>query len=72
MTNKKVIKLINRRDELFRRVIMLDLTKEQKHLDDSIEREYWHYGYSMALDDILRNFNLEEKIKEGDRNGYIS
>lgn len=38
------------------------LTKEQKHLDkETIERAYWHYGYGMALYDVLRNFKLEEK-----------
>ena len=25
--------------------------REQKHLDDGIERLYWHYGYLMALKD---------------------
>jgi len=29
-------------------------SKEQKHLDTcSIERIYWHYGYLIALKDIL-------------------
>lgn len=61
MSEEKVKRLIIRRDGLFKRVIMLGLNKEQKHLDNSIEREYWHYGYAMALDDTLRNFNLKEK-----------
>ena len=31
-----------------------DICEEQKHLDSgSIERGYWHYGYAMALRDIL-------------------
>lgn len=34
------------------------LTKEQKHLDWGVERDYWHYGYAMALDDVLRNFEV--------------
>jgi hypothetical protein len=30
---------------------------EQKHLyEGSSERVYWHYGYAMALRDILRIF----------------
>ncbi len=31
-----------------------EIFKEQKHLDKgSIERTYWHYGYLIALSDIL-------------------
>ena len=30
---------------------------EQKHLDDGTqERVYWHYGYMVALRDVLRFF----------------
>ena len=38
------------------------LTKEQKHLDaGTVERDYWHFGYAMALADIMRSFTLLEK-----------
>lgn len=31
------------------------LMADQKHLDDgSPERAYWHYGYAVALRDVLR------------------
>lgn len=30
-------------------------THEQKHLDNgSVERTYWHYGYMVALKDVLK------------------
>ena len=32
--------------------------KEQNHLDGgSVERTYWHYGYAVALGDVLRLLN---------------
>jgi len=35
------------------------LMKEQKHLDNNTEaRAYWHYGYAIALNDVLNNFYL--------------
>lgn len=28
---------------------------DQRHLDEgTVERAYWHYGYAMALADVLR------------------
>lgn len=31
------------------------VTVEQKHLDEgSVERTYWHYGYMVALRDVLK------------------
>lgn len=31
-----------------------NICEEQKHLDaDSVEQAYWHYGYAVALKDIL-------------------
>jgi len=31
------------------------VSEEQKHLDDgTIERQYWHYGYYIAINDVLR------------------
>jgi len=36
--------------------------KEQGHLDTgSVERYYWHYGYAVAITDIL---NLLQKVLE--------
>ena len=33
-----------------------EVVDEQKHLNDrSVERAYWHYGYMIALRDVLRN-----------------
>ena len=32
-----------------------EIAKDQKHLDSCTpERAYWHYGYLMALRDVLR------------------
>jgi hypothetical protein len=31
------------------------MVEEQRHLEEgSAERAYWHYGYMMALQDVLR------------------
>ena len=38
-----------------------EIIREQKHLDKRTERDYWHYGYLMALKDIIRNFILVDK-----------
>jgi len=57
----KFSNLLNRHDKLIIRAFKLGLTEEQKHLDEGVEREYWHYGYAMAISDILNNFRLEEK-----------
>lgn len=33
---------------------------EQKHLDEgSIERAYWHYGYMVALRDVIQFLTLD-------------
>jgi hypothetical protein len=38
--------------------------KEQRHLDEGTsERIYWHYGYMIALQDVLR-FLTGEKLTE--------
>ncbi len=31
-----------------------NIDKEQKHLDEGPESHYWHYGYLMALKDIMK------------------
>ena len=60
----KELTLIGRANTLLARAKELGLTKEQKHLDkNTIEREYWHYGYAIALMDVYKNFRLTE-IKE--------
>lgn len=42
--------------------------REQKHLDEGTrERFYWHYGYMVALRDVLR-FLKGEKLINPDRN----
>jgi hypothetical protein len=34
---------------------------EQKHLDEgSVERAYWHYGYMVAIQDVLRLLSKED------------
>ena len=38
--------------------------REQKHLDDGIERLYWHYGYLMALKDIEALYLKTQKQNE--------
>jgi len=53
--------LTNRMERLLKRAQHLGLTEEQKHLDEGLEREYWHYGYAIALRDILRNFHLKAR-----------
>lgn len=36
-----------------------ECTVEQKHLDEgSTQRAYWHYGYLMALNDVMGMFSL--------------
>lgn len=37
--------------------------EEQKHLDNGEARDYWHYGYMMAIRDILNSFDVKEKKK---------
>ncbi len=38
-----------------------EVMSEQKHLDEgSPERAYWHYGYMVALRDVLKS--LDTKI----------
>lgn len=37
--------------------------EKQSHLADGIERVYWHYGYMVALMDILRLLK-KSKIQE--------
>ena len=60
MQKTKLDILIERRDKLMEDA--KPLIEEQKHLDDGTEaRAYWHYGYAMAIDDILRNFELKPK-----------
>lgn len=58
--------LVKRAMKLLERAKEKGLTKEQKHVDskDSPEKEYWHYGYGVALLDVYRNFKLTE-IKGG-------
>jgi len=55
--------LTKRMEQLLKRAQRLGLTEEQKHLDEGLEREYWHYGYAIAVRDILRNFELIERKK---------
>ena len=51
--------LIKRKNELLKNAKEKGLTQEQKHLDNgTTEREYWHYGYAICLNDILKNFHL--------------
>lgn len=57
---QKTKRLIKRRDFLLQNVA--SICKEQRHLDaGTVEREYWHYGYAMALKDILNSFILIDK-----------
>ncbi len=42
-----------------------DCFKEQKHLDDGPEKEYWHYGYMMALKDVQRKLIAQTAEGEG-------
>lgn len=37
-----------------------NIFNEQKHLDkDSIEQLYWHYGYYIALKDIIKKIEKD-------------
>jgi hypothetical protein len=62
MGTDKEMELIDRTISLLKRAKEKGLTKEQKHIDseDSPEKEYWHYGYAMALFDVCKNFKLTE------------
>lgn len=38
-----------------------EVVAEQKHLDEgSVERAYWHYGYMVALRDVMRLLTTSE------------
>lgn len=40
-----------------------EIFKEQKHLDEGTpERVYWHYGYYVAIGDVLNL--MENELKE--------
>lgn len=40
-----------------------EVTVEQKHLDEgSAERAYWHYGYMVALRDVLKLLDHPETV----------
>jgi uncharacterized protein YecT (DUF1311 family) len=46
-----------------------EVFKEQAHLNDgSRERTYWHYGYMVALTDVLR---LLERESQGQPQGHV-
>lgn len=52
--------LIKRRDSLLEEA--KSKCGDQRHLDaDTLERNYWHYGYAVAIKDILNNFVLIDK-----------
>jgi hypothetical protein len=36
------------------------IKKQQRHcIEDTVERFYWHYGYMMALKDVLEKLNAK-------------
>lgn len=38
-----------------------EVVADQKHLDEgSVERAYWHYGYMVALRDVMRLLTTSE------------
>ena len=42
----------------------VEVFREQKHLDGgSVERAYWHYGYMVALGDVIRLLERENPTK---------
>lgn len=50
------------------------LKQEQKHLDEgTVERDYWHYGYLMALRDLLGLISPHEpKMDQADHSNFGS
>lgn len=54
MSDDLVKRLRERRDQLARIPRVHALVGEQMHLDEGRERDYWHYGYAVALTDVLR------------------
>ena len=57
MVEDELRKLKNRRDDLRAelRKTNPEIFDEQKHTDSgTAEKAYWHFGYMMALDDVLR------------------
>ena len=62
----KVYVLQNRYEVLLEQSREKGLMDEQKHIEeeDTPEKDYWHYGYAIALRDIDRNFHLIEKTDE--------
>lgn len=41
-----------------------ECAEEQLHLDDGIERVYWHYGYLCSLNDTLRLLDRRGDLSE--------
>ncbi len=66
--NKKMREKIAIRIKTIKDWLMLehpDIFHEQKHLDEgTTERAYWHYGYLVALKDILNLKNTDNKELE--------
>ena len=53
----KLIKKMEKRVAALQEYLIEESPKvftEQKHLDKGKERIYWHYGYLVALKDVLR------------------
>lgn len=59
---KKIQEQIDKRikdTEKFLKENCPEVGEEQKHLDNGIERNYWHYGYLVAMKDVLRWINKQ-------------
>ena len=56
LTDEQISRLRERHDELEGWLAEnSSCASEQKHLDaGTSERAYWHHGYKMALEDVLR------------------
>lgn len=43
----------------------IKVRQEQRHLEEGTqERAYWHYGYAMALKDVLRALDHSGETKQ--------
>ncbi len=55
------------------RVSCPEITKDQKHLDScTSERAYWHYGYMIALRDVLRLIGTGSSRKPSSVTAFIA
>jgi len=64
MTSDIVRRLQERRDHLQKGPAIQKAMEDQMHLDEGLPRDYWHYGYAVALSDVLRWLGAESGYEQ--------